>query len=601
MTHNLKEFCFDRYRLDVAERCLFRDGELIPLTGKEFEMLHFLLEAGGRLVTKEQLFARVWPDTAVEESNLFQHIRSLRRKLGTRRDGGEFIKNIHGRGYCFLPGEAAGKSEDAETAAALLVSEAVDGAVRDSQPVRRHFPWSKISAAACLLILIAGGVFFAHWRSVGSSGRAAVSIAVVDGTEDPVLAKLVQFIEVGRNPVNTVLSGDQRELYVTEHDDNSVAVIDIAAKRVAARIPVGATPNQALLSPDGKRVYIATDGGQLAAIDTQEKKLIPILNSGEPIISFALSPDGKYAYLALGFQGLGKVDLASASMKIVSTTVYVQALAFAEDGRTLVVSYQAGGPGGTSGHDAIGYFDSSTDRLVGVSKGFPNVGDDLSLFSTGTQMWEIGADACDGPQYDHVGCPAIPAGLINILDTRRQALVRRIGVRGARLLRCSFSPTREFAAITTSDRLILMSTANFSLVATLPFKSHGRVAFSSDGNGFLPLPFQSAVAVLRFVVPVRVLHLENDALPDDAFELAIVGDPKLEEAKYIDPTTIRLGGEPVRKTAAGSLDASLKALTGYLGDSLIVRFNKSAFRGGSPLVLEGKTYSGLPVRGTVDF
>ena len=58
---------FDRFRIDVAERVLLSDGEIIPLTQKSFDVLLTLVERRGQIVEKEELLRQVWPDTFVEE------------------------------------------------------------------------------------------------------------------------------------------------------------------------------------------------------------------------------------------------------------------------------------------------------------------------------------------------------------------------------------------------------------------------------------------------------------------------------------------------------------------------------------------------------
>jgi DNA-binding winged helix-turn-helix (wHTH) protein len=57
----------------------------IPLTPKAFDMLLVLVENGGRLLEKEELMRRLWPDSFVEEGNLAQNVSMLRRALGEAR------------------------------------------------------------------------------------------------------------------------------------------------------------------------------------------------------------------------------------------------------------------------------------------------------------------------------------------------------------------------------------------------------------------------------------------------------------------------------------------------------------------------------------
>jgi predicted ATPase len=61
-----------------------------------------LIEHAGSVVSKEELFARVWPNTFVEEANLKVHVAALRKALRDGQAGNRFIVNVPGRGYSFV-------------------------------------------------------------------------------------------------------------------------------------------------------------------------------------------------------------------------------------------------------------------------------------------------------------------------------------------------------------------------------------------------------------------------------------------------------------------------------------------------------------------
>ncbi|MCM3869659.1 MAG: winged helix-turn-helix domain-containing protein [Pyrinomonadaceae bacterium] len=92
---------FDNFRLDVPNRQLLRDGESVPLPAKAFDMLVVLVENGGRLVGKDELFSRVWPDQIVEESNLTVQVSAIRKALGERKEKPHYITTVPGHGYRF--------------------------------------------------------------------------------------------------------------------------------------------------------------------------------------------------------------------------------------------------------------------------------------------------------------------------------------------------------------------------------------------------------------------------------------------------------------------------------------------------------------------
>ena len=105
-------FDFGPYRLEVAQQRLLHAGEPVPLRAKVFDTLVELVARPGRLLTKEELVAAVWPDTIVEEGNLSHNISVLRRAL--RHGDGPYIETVPKRGYRFVaPVVAVGESDDA--------------------------------------------------------------------------------------------------------------------------------------------------------------------------------------------------------------------------------------------------------------------------------------------------------------------------------------------------------------------------------------------------------------------------------------------------------------------------------------------------------
>jgi DNA-binding winged helix-turn-helix (wHTH) protein/TolB-like protein/Tfp pilus assembly protein PilF len=96
-------FTFSGFRIDVARRLVLdRDGDPVQLTPKVFDLLFYLIQNRGKLLTKDELMAADWPDTIVEESNLTQNISILRRALGDVKGGNALIVTVPGRGYKFV-------------------------------------------------------------------------------------------------------------------------------------------------------------------------------------------------------------------------------------------------------------------------------------------------------------------------------------------------------------------------------------------------------------------------------------------------------------------------------------------------------------------
>ena len=95
-------FAFGSFRLIPAQRLLFEDGRPLRLGSRALDILIMLIGRAGETVSKEQLIARTWPDTVVEEGALRVHVAALRKALGDGRAGTRYIANIPGRGYSFI-------------------------------------------------------------------------------------------------------------------------------------------------------------------------------------------------------------------------------------------------------------------------------------------------------------------------------------------------------------------------------------------------------------------------------------------------------------------------------------------------------------------
>ena len=108
---------FGPFRLDLRERRLSRGGEVIPLRGKVFDTLSALVENAGRLVTKQELLDAVWPETAVEENNLNHNVSVLRKALGEKATGQQYIETVPKVGYRFAALVEGAGSEAVATAA----------------------------------------------------------------------------------------------------------------------------------------------------------------------------------------------------------------------------------------------------------------------------------------------------------------------------------------------------------------------------------------------------------------------------------------------------------------------------------------------------
>jgi len=90
---------FGRYVLDHQRGCLLAGDEEITLRPKTFEFLRYLASNPGRLVSKDELLAAIWPNVVVTEDSLFQCVAELRRALQDHDQ--HLIKTVRRRGYRF--------------------------------------------------------------------------------------------------------------------------------------------------------------------------------------------------------------------------------------------------------------------------------------------------------------------------------------------------------------------------------------------------------------------------------------------------------------------------------------------------------------------
>jgi len=88
--------------IDLARGCVSRDGEELHLRRKSFQVLAYLIERNGRLVSKDELFGALWNDTAVTDDVLVQCVKEVRRALGDDPHRPRFIKTIPRTGYRFI-------------------------------------------------------------------------------------------------------------------------------------------------------------------------------------------------------------------------------------------------------------------------------------------------------------------------------------------------------------------------------------------------------------------------------------------------------------------------------------------------------------------
>lgn len=161
---------FGSFQLDPAQKILLHAGQRVPLNPKTFLILLALVEAEGRVVSKDNLVAKVWPNVIVEESNLTKNISLLRKLLGNGDESAEFIETIPKIGYRFIPSfkPVEDTQGDGPVQAGFVTAEERNGVgdevvslLNSDDPSRSKLPrqlkWKLLLSATLLLIIVAAG------------------------------------------------------------------------------------------------------------------------------------------------------------------------------------------------------------------------------------------------------------------------------------------------------------------------------------------------------------------------------------------------------------------------------------------------------------
>jgi DNA-binding winged helix-turn-helix (wHTH) protein len=97
-----RRLTFGLYRFDPHTRQLWRGKQEVRLTGKASAVLRSLLDRVGQVVTKDELFAAVWPDSVVSDAALTSCVQELRHALHDNARKPCYIETVHRRGFRFL-------------------------------------------------------------------------------------------------------------------------------------------------------------------------------------------------------------------------------------------------------------------------------------------------------------------------------------------------------------------------------------------------------------------------------------------------------------------------------------------------------------------
>jgi DNA-binding winged helix-turn-helix (wHTH) protein len=88
--------------IDLDDERLWHGRREVPLSPKAFALLKLFVQHSRRLLTKETILDRLWPQTCVSEGLIKEYVRDLRKALGDDPKAPRYIETVHRRGYRYI-------------------------------------------------------------------------------------------------------------------------------------------------------------------------------------------------------------------------------------------------------------------------------------------------------------------------------------------------------------------------------------------------------------------------------------------------------------------------------------------------------------------
>jgi predicted ATPase/DNA-binding winged helix-turn-helix (wHTH) protein len=241
-------FAFGPFRLFTAERRLEKDGTVVRLGGRAFDVLTVLVERAGETVSNRDILEAVWRDVTVDESSLRFHVKNLRRALGDSQPDTTYVTNVSGRGYCFAAkvdrldqADASGSNAASFGARPNLPirGNAIIGRSDNMETVSRELLRSRlvtiagpggigkttlaIATAEALRSSFGDAVFFVDLTPIEDAALVVTAVASVLGiaqrADDPIAA-VVEFLH------------DRRLLVVLDNCEHVIEAVAVLVERI---------------------------------------------------------------------------------------------------------------------------------------------------------------------------------------------------------------------------------------------------------------------------------------------------------------------------------------------------------------------------------
>jgi len=364
-------FQFDSIQVDPKTFKIVKDGNVLSLEPKAFEVLVFLLNNQGRLVEKDELLEAVWKEAFVTPNALTRVIAQLRKTLGDDPKESRYIETVPTRGYRFIAevktfeGLNALRQVESSNAVSDLEASMVPSLLA-SPGSAKHSGLTKILFVLAALI---GGVAAgaAVWNRMSGDEKPAVA-RTLQVTSSPLMDLYPAFSPDGQSLAYCALRNGKFEIFVKP--------LTLGSREV--QVTTDGTDNlQPTWSPDGNRIafYSRERGGiwvipALGGIATQLSSF-----GSDP----AWSPDGQW----VAFQSDAPADInQSAFVALPPSTLWIVP---AQGGAAKQVTQKNNPPGG---HGAPAWSPDSK-YLVFVSH-----------LPGRSELWTVTPDGANSQQLD---------------------------------------------------------------------------------------------------------------------------------------------------------------------------------------------------------
>ncbi len=269
------------------------------------------------------------------------------------------------------------------------------------------------------------------------SNQGTGSVAVVD----PTTGATVAAVPVGTSPTDLELTPDGSQVWVANSGSDSVSMIDTATNTVAATVPVGRTPWAVAVSPDGARVYVVHNGtAGVEVIDTSSLTVSATVQAGKYTAGLARSPDGSRLYVSdFGGGAVSVVDTATLAVTAAVPAADPAGLAVSPDGAYVYAA--------NYNNRTVTVIDAATDTVVPV----------------GQQPQGLGI-APDGATL-YVGNRL--GNSVSVVDTATNTVTATVPVgAGPNTVLADPDGTRVYVANSFSDTMSVIDTATLTVTST---------------------------------------------------------------------------------------------------------------------------------------